>query len=111
FFTGIFFLFLAFGDALSLRKWLYYTVPLFDRFRFPSLFRLFALLPLIICSGLGWNRILKEHQNKKQFNVVMMIIALMVLAGIIYSSLELNEIPSLSTIFSWNDFINHLDFD
>ncbi len=110
FLSGLFFLFLAFGDATPLRSWFYYLIPLFDRFRAPSLFRLFALILFIVCSAIGWINILKQQQNKKIVNIVFIVIALLISGGIIYASSNLAHDISVPNFFSWNEYINSLDF-
>jgi len=109
--VALFFLLLAFGDATPLRAWLYYTVPLFDRFRFPSLFRLFALLLFVVCSGIGWLNVLKTTPNKKIVNSVFVFIAALLSIGIIYSSLQLWRKEIVPDLFAWNAYIHFIDFD
>lgn len=58
-FTGLFFLVVALGDFSFLRAWLYHYVPMMNLFRYPALFRVFALLCFILIFGFSlqkyWN--------------------------------------------------------
>lgn len=52
----IFFLLVAMGDYFFLREWLYDYVPMMNLFRYPSLFRVFALINLLLLFGLSIQR-------------------------------------------------------
>jgi len=51
---GIFCLVAATGEATPLREFLYHYVPGMDQFRFPALFRIYAILSFIIIAGHGF---------------------------------------------------------
>jgi len=44
-------LFVALGDALPFREWLYYYVPFMDYFRIPSIFRVFVIMFLLLITA------------------------------------------------------------
>ncbi len=110
FVVAVCFLLVAFGDATPLRGWLYH-VPLFDRFRFPSLFRLFALMLFVVCAGIGWAKILSDKLNKKTVIVTLSLIAFLLVGGIVYSLSHVTLANIKPDLFSWNSFINSLNFD
>jgi len=58
---GIFTLLAAFGGYVPVRAFLYYTVPLMNLFRIPSLFRLFAILSFVLLSGFAADHFLLEE--------------------------------------------------
>jgi hypothetical protein len=62
--AGLCCLLVAFGDALPIREWLYYNVPLMDTFRFPSVFRLFFIMAVLILAAHGFNQFF-IHDEKK----------------------------------------------
>jgi hypothetical protein len=57
---GAFFLLVALGDYFFLREWLFDYIPMMNLFRYPSLFRVFALISLLLLFGLS----IKRYQNK-----------------------------------------------
>jgi hypothetical protein len=79
--SGTFCLLTAFGEALPIREWLYYYVPLMDTFRFPSVFRLFFIIAVIIISASGFQVIIKHKQ--KFFSIVLSIGILSLLSFLI----------------------------
>ena len=62
--VGFFFLLIAMSELTPFRAWLYH-LPLFDKFRFPSLFRLFAIFFFLIASGFAYTE-LKEQKNTQR---------------------------------------------
>ncbi|MFT5859215.1 MAG: hypothetical protein ACI865_001315 [Flavobacteriaceae bacterium] len=73
---GLLFLGIALGQDLPLRKLTTY-LPFMDLFRFPSLFRLFALFFFLLSAGVSLNHILASDRLKKHF-----LYALLILSGI-----------------------------
>ena len=67
--VALFFLLAAMGDFAFLRAWLYHYVPMMNVFRYPSLFRLFALLCFLLLFGIGienfWKKDVKIQDWKK----------------------------------------------
>ncbi len=53
---GIFFLLVSMGDYFFLRAWLYEYIPMMDLFRYPSLFRVFAILCFLLLFGLSMHK-------------------------------------------------------
>ena len=80
FFIAVFFLLVALGDYSFLRGWLYHYVPLMDLFRYPSLFRLFAMIVLLLLFGTGLNRWIEKGATKTLkrylFNTIIICLAL-----------------------------------
>lgn len=80
---------LAVGDALPFRQWTYYHIPLMNMFRFPSLFRLFAILSLLIISAWSFNAFLKDHlKPNKAFWIIITIFILGFLTIILLSRMD-----------------------
>jgi hypothetical protein len=85
--VGVFFLLVAMAETFPLREWLYITVPFMNLFRFPALFRLYAIFFFLLSSGYALDFILKNPDNQLVFKrvVTMGIIAFSVVQiGIIY---------------------------
>lgn len=67
---GAFFLMVAMSEVFPFREWLYY-LPLFDKFRFPSLFRVFAIFFFLLSSGFAYTEIVKSKSIGKTFRYLL----------------------------------------
>jgi hypothetical protein len=84
FVLGIFSLLAAVGDALPVRELLYKYVPMMDVFRFPAVFRIFALFAFILVGA----NYLNLHYKKGKFLsfrkwIIPLSVVLLALIGII----------------------------
>ena len=68
---GLLFLGISLGQDLPLRKLTTY-LPFMDLFRFPSLFRLFALFFFLLSAGYAFNFILNSEKSKKYFAFILL---------------------------------------
>ena len=76
FLLGIVFLVTSLGHEFPMRKWLYEYFPLMDRFRFPSLFRLFSIISFIICGLIAMEQIVVAfHLQKFQWLLLAFVFA------------------------------------
>ncbi len=66
--VAIFFLFVSLAIQLPLHKLLYHIVPFIDRFRFPSLFRIFFILNFILISLLSIDLIKDNKKLRQKFS-------------------------------------------
>jgi hypothetical protein len=66
-FAGIFFLLASFGEYTPVRKWLYDFVPLMNLFRFPSIFRLFALVCFLLSAALYLKKVFNDETTSGKF--------------------------------------------
>ncbi len=106
--AGIFFLLASFGKYTPVRGWLYDYVPLMNLFRFPSIFRLFALICFIISASFSLKFLLEEKIKPfKSFRLILIVFLIFYGGSIIMSFLK-----STSQIhfINYNQFINALDF-
>ncbi|MFT5777552.1 MAG: hypothetical protein ACI837_000488 [Crocinitomicaceae bacterium] len=102
---GLVFLGIALGQDLPLRKWTTF-LPFMDLFRFPSLFRLFALFFFVLSAGASLNYILQSDRLKKQF-VYTLLAALVILGGIslvLFFGVERWKFPQIFSI-GWLHFM------
>ncbi len=77
---------LAVGDALPFRQWTYYHIPLLNLFRFPSLFRLFAILSLIIISAWSFKVFVKDNlKPQRAFWIILTLFGVSFLSLIFVS--------------------------
>ncbi len=76
--AGLFFLLAAFGGYTPVREFLYRHVPLLDLFRFPSIFRLFALVGFLLFAA-GFFRSLAA--GKAALPAFRAVLAVLCLAG------------------------------
>ena len=96
---GLLFLAIAMSEIFPFRAWLYY-LPLFDRFRFPSLFRLFFIFFLLTGVAYAWDALRKEEtiaQNKVVWGLMSFAgILIVVFLGISFSRATTNPFQILS---------------
>lgn len=83
---------LAVGDALPFREWTYNYIPLMNLFRFPSLFRLFAIISLLIISAWSFKTFLSHKLNPKKSFWIILILFIVGFLSVIFIS-------------RWNNFI------
>ncbi len=60
---GLFFLLIALGDFSFLRAWLFHNIPLMNLFRYPALFRVFALICFLILFGITFQKYWNDGAN------------------------------------------------
>jgi hypothetical protein len=102
---GLLFLGIALGQDLPLRKWTT-LLPFMDLFRFPSLFRLFALFFFILSASASLNHILKSDILKKRF-VYVLLGAILLFGGIslvLFFGVEKWKFPQIFSI-GWLHFM------
>lgn len=92
FFTGV-----AFGDFFVLREFLYNYFPLMDMFRYPSLFRLFFILPLLIIAGSSL-----EYYRLEGHRLTLESVKYIILVFGVIISLLIGYIM-ITTLFSFSD--------
>ncbi|PHR26453.1 MAG: hypothetical protein COA38_14830 [Fluviicola sp.] len=68
--VGVLFVLISLGQALPVRTWTTY-LPFMDLFRFPSLFRLFALFFFLISAGFSLQHIVTSEKRRKQFAYII----------------------------------------
>ena len=108
FVAGLGALAIAFGPALPLREWLYYTLPFFDKFRFPSLFRSFAIFAFLLLAAKGFQDfIISDKKDRKLFIISGSLLAIVFLATI----LSFSHTNSLFLPHFWNvkEFLGQLE--
>jgi hypothetical protein len=103
---GILFLLIAMGKSLPVRTWTTY-LPFMDSFRFPSLFRLFALFFFLFSAGFSLHYLSQSVQVRKVFN--RLLIVAMICFGIynifLFSGVEQYKFMQIITI-GWLHFLN-----
>ena len=103
--VGVLFILISLGQTLPVRTWTTY-LPFMDLFRFPSLFRLFALFFLLISAGFSLEHILSSKKRRKQFIYVIlgMILLLGIVNIILLSGIEKYKYGQILSI-SWFHFM------
>lgn len=79
------------GDALPVRKLMYYLLPGFKLFRFPSLLRVPALLMLLCYGALNFKYVLgrlQEHRKKRNVALVALLLLNLVVAILCFVKCE-----------------------
>lgn len=82
FLLGLLLLLVSFGEAVPLRGILYNYLPLMKLFRFPSLFRVFAFIPLILLAGQGMRTLQGDSARFRKVVVAVAAILMAVFVGI-----------------------------
>ena len=77
---GIFLLLIAFGGELPFREILYHYVPLMDKFRFPTIFRIFSIVSFLMLSAFGVNYYFTKKESKIPAYIAIVIGVLILLA-------------------------------
>jgi hypothetical protein len=94
------------GKSLPVRTWTTY-LPFMDSFRFPSLFRLFALFFFLFSAGFSLHYLSQSVQVRKVFN--RLLIVAMICFGIynifLFSGVEQYKFMQIITI-GWLHFLN-----
>jgi hypothetical protein len=103
---GILFLLISMGQSLPVRTWTTY-LPFMDLFRFPSLFRLFALFFFLFSAGFSLHYLSQSLQARKLFTrqLLFAIICFGISNLFLFSGVEQYKFMQIFTI-SWLHFIN-----
>ncbi len=109
--VGVLFVLISLGQALPVRTWTTY-LPFMDLFRFPSLFRLFALFFFLISAGFSLQHILTSEKRRKHFAYVILgsIVLLGVVNLVIFSGVEKYKFGQIFSI-GWFHFMEQANIN
>lgn len=81
----------SFGESTPFRLWLYYHVPFMNLFRFPSIFRIFFILSMLIIAahGLQYMTISKTIKARKVLKITLFILLFLSISAFVLG-LKLN---------------------
>lgn len=107
--TGTICLLASFGEYAPVRLWLYHYVPLMNSFRFPSVFRIFFIISLLLIAAQGLQFFLND--TKKQLPHFKTIAILLLLIISVSAGMALYKSGSVSLFRFWNfeSFQNYID--
>lgn len=102
---GVLFILISLGQTLPVRTWTTY-LPFMDLFRFPSLFRLFAIFFFLISAGFSLQHVLSSDKRKKQFVYALLgaILLLGIVNVILLSGVEKYKYGQILSI-GWSHFM------
>lgn len=101
---GMLFLLIAMAEVFPFRAWLYY-LPLWDKFRFPSLFRLFFIFYMMLACTYGYQALRAEDRISLFYKIV--VAALILILGLqSYSFFHTNS-ENIQILFSHGLFEFH----
>ncbi len=104
--AGLFFLLVSFGGYTPVRGWLYAYVPFMDLFRFPSIFRLFALIPFLLVASVFLSRLLNgNRQARRWFDLAVGLIGLSGVCAIAYTRAQGIGLEGTGGLFA---YVNNL---
>lgn len=93
--VALFFMTVSLAIELPLHKLLYHIVPLFDRFRFPSLFRIFFMLNFILVSLLCLDLLKQSDSLKLKLRCWLLVLFLLTVVGLFFTNrVDLNAVLS-----------------
>ncbi|MDG1331503.1 MAG: YfhO family protein [Crocinitomicaceae bacterium] len=109
--VGVLFIMISLGQTLPVRTWTTY-LPFMDLFRFPSLFRLFALFFLLMSAGFSLQHILSSEKRRKQFVYFILgaILALGLVNIVLFSGVEKYKFGQIFTI-GWDHFMEQANIN
>jgi hypothetical protein len=90
----------SFGEYTPVRLWLYHYVPLMNSFRFPSVFRIFFIISLLIIAAQGFEFFLKQQKQAIVFTKASAVVLFIV--GIVFSILLFLKSSSFSIVQFWS---------
>lgn len=98
--TVLFFL-IALGDLTPLRAYLYQFLPGMDLFRFPALFRIFFIIPLLLLAGLSVSRFQKDQMAYQMpIRRIAIAIGIMLVAVFSVAIFKNRQALQLSSLFT-----------
>jgi hypothetical protein len=77
-------LFASFGEYAPVRLWIYHHIPLMNLFRFPSVFRIFFIVCLLIISAQGFQNYIEFKSVNRNRSIRFTITILILLSGIAF---------------------------
>lgn len=103
FISSLIFLMISIATVFPIHNWLYHIIPFFDRFRFPSLFRIFFVMQLIFIVMFGWQWIKENEKARREFGYFILGLCILTIATLFFVS---DQNLSFSSLVS--DFSNHI---
>ncbi len=104
--VGLLFLLISMGQALPVRTWTTY-LPFMDLFRFPSLFRLFAIFFILLSAGFSVHYLSESVQARKLFSrlLIVAIFCFVISNLFLFFSVEQYKFLQIFSI-GWLHFMN-----
>lgn len=96
FLSSLIFLMISVATIFPMHYWIYKLVPFIDRFRFPSLFRIFFVFQFIVISLFAWQFLVENKHRIKEFLIMCLIFLTM---GVPFIFNQFISIP-IANIFS-----------
>ncbi len=72
----------SFGEYTPVRLWIYHNIPLMNLFRFPSVFRIFFILCILIISAHGFQNYIENKKNNNNRSIQITILLLILVCSI-----------------------------
>ena len=107
--VGLIFLVAALGTTLPFRSLLYKTVPFFDYFRFPALFRYFTIVSFLILVGFSLQKIINNNKNQSLFKRFSLLFFTLILFGFLLSVVNLIFRSEFKSLFLFANFYETLN--
>ncbi len=98
--AGILNLLAAFGGDLPLRGFLYHYAPFMDYFRFPSVFRYFAIVSFLLVSGIAMQDFC-ERKDKRLSYIIIALIVVFITSVIIFRYHGYLNLKNIALNLAW----------
>ncbi len=105
--SGILAYIIALANVFPVRRILYYILPFFNYFRFPSLFRYFGIFAFTIFSLLILKRILENKKLFRYFRLYLLSVYLIMFLMVSYSFFTINIHFDIN---NWYEYIKNISF-
>ncbi len=107
---GLFFLCTALAEVFPFRAWLYH-LPLFDLFRFPTLFRLFAIFFFLQAAAIGWQSWNQQLTEQRRFRWILYFMLIIFLALSIFGLADIGKPTwALWSQGDWSGWLSQLNW-
>lgn len=105
---GVFCLLTSLGEYSPLRKLLYQFVPLMDKFRFPSLFRIFSVLSFSLLAGFSFDKIIHQNFLSPGLKKILLLLVLIISGLFIFSFFRIDAVrfPSSFHVKDFQEFLS-----
>jgi hypothetical protein len=111
---SIIFLVIAFGEQTPIRALLYNYLPGFNLFRFPSLFRLFFIICILLFSASYYDS-LKIYIEKYRYKIINILLVVVLVFGVIivynisaWKPFSIQSLNALAIQFETSTFYQHI---
>ncbi len=98
--AGILNLLASFGSYSPVRGFLYHYVPFMDYFRFPSVFRYFAIVSFLLIAGFSMQAFF-DRKDKKLIYIIIALIVVFITSVVIFRNFDYLNLKNIALKLAW----------